>query len=291
MSGTLDDIVAEARAAADDGFATYWVAQLFGQDALTVLAVVGREVPDIELGTAVVPTYPRHPVMLAGQALTTNFATGGRLTLGIGPSHRIVIESLLGLSYDKPLRHMKEYLAVLLPLLDGQPAGFQGETYRVQSSVNVAGASRPSVIVSALGPQMLRLCGALTDGTVTWCVGTETLRTFTVPTLREAAEAAGRPAPRVICGLPICVTDDPDGARARAATIFAMYGQLPSYRAMMDREGVADASGLAIVGPEAEVREQLAVVAAAGATDFNASVIAGNPEEAARTRALLKAMI
>jgi alkanesulfonate monooxygenase SsuD/methylene tetrahydromethanopterin reductase-like flavin-dependent oxidoreductase (luciferase family) len=178
-----------------------------------------------------------------------------------------------------------------MPLLEGKPVSFDGETYRVHAAANVAGSSRPSVVVAALGPQMLRLCGALTDGTSTWCVGPETLRNFTVPTLREAAESAGRTSPRVVAAFPVCVTDDPDAARARAAQIFAIYAQLPSYRAMLDREGVADASGLAIVGSEAEVRDQIAEVAAAGVTDFNASMFPANPEEAARTRAVLKSFV
>jgi F420-dependent oxidoreductase-like protein len=289
--GTLEGLIADARQAEADGFDTFWMAQIFGLDALTALAIVGQEVPRIELGTAVVPTYPRHPMMLAQQALTTQVATGGRLALGIGTSHQIVVESMWGMSFDKPVRHVREYLSVLMPMLDGQPVAFDGETYRVHAQASVPGATRPAVLVAALGPQMLRLCGAVTDGTCTWCVGLDTLKSFTVPTLNEAAEAAGRPSPRVVCGLPICVTDDPDGARQRAAKVFAVYTQLPSYRAMMDREGVAGPADLAIVGDEASVRDQLAEVAAAGVTDFNASMFPGNREEGERTRALLRSLV
>jgi F420-dependent oxidoreductase-like protein len=291
MGGSLDGLIDEARQAEADGFHTFWMAQIFGFDALTALALVGREVPRIELGTAVIPTYPRHPMMLAQQALTTQLATGGRLALGIGTSHQIVVEAMWGMSFDKPVRHVREYLNVLMPMLEGKPVSFDGETYKVHAAASIPGATRPSVVVAALGPQMLRLCGALTDGTSTWCVGVDTLKTLTVPTLTEAAEAAGRPAPRVVCALPICVTDDVDGARARAAEVFAIYTQLPSYRAMMDREGVAGPADLAIVGPEAEVRGQLAEVAAAGVTDFNASIFPGNPEEGARTRAVLRGLL
>jgi 5,10-methylenetetrahydromethanopterin reductase len=286
-TGTLDDMVAEAEAARADGFHTYWAPQIFSFDTLTALAVVGRVVPDIELGTNVVPTYPRHPMMLAQQALTVQAAIGGRLALGIGLSHQIVVESMWGLSYGKPLRHLREYLSVLMPVLDGQPAAFSGDEYRVHAAAAVPGGTRPA----ALGPQMLRLCGEVTDGTSTWCVGLETVRTFTVPALTEAAEAAGRPAPRVVVAVPVCVTDDVDAAKARANTMFAIYNQLPSYRAMMDREGVADVSGLALVGSEAEVREQIAAFGAAGTTDFNASVFAGTPDEVARTRAVLKSLL
>ncbi|MFZ4810052.1 MAG: LLM class F420-dependent oxidoreductase [Ilumatobacteraceae bacterium] len=290
-TGTIDEVVAEARQAADDGFHTYWVAQIFGHDALTALAVVGREVPGIELGTAVVPTYPRHPMMLAQQALTVQAASGGRLALGIGLSHKIVVEALWGLSYDKPVRHLREYLSVLMPLLEGNPVGFQGETYRVQGAVTVAGGSRPSVLVAALGEQMMRVSGALTDGTSTWCVGLKTLRDFTVPSMRQAAADAERPEPRIVAALPVCVTDDVDAARARAEQVFAVYNTLPSYRAMMDREGVDGPKDLAIVGTEAEVLDQLAEAKAIGVTDLNAGVFPGNPEEAERTRAVLRSLV
>ena len=125
--GTIDDVVAEARQAEADGFDTYWAAQIFGHDALTALAVVAREVPRIELGTSVVPTYPRHPMMLAQQAMTVNAVSGGRLCLGIGLSHQIVIESMFGMSFDKPVRHLREYLSVLGPMSRGEAVSFDGD--------------------------------------------------------------------------------------------------------------------------------------------------------------------
>ncbi|HRC49072.1 MAG: TIGR03564 family F420-dependent LLM class oxidoreductase [Ilumatobacteraceae bacterium] len=291
-AGTIDDVVAEATAARQLGAHTFWSSQIFGHDALTVLAVVGREVPGIELGTAVVPTYPRHPMMLAQQALSTQAAINSRgdagLCLGIGLSHKIVVESMWGLSYDKPVRHLKEYLSVLMPLLEGKPVSFAGEEFRVNGGVSVPGSSRPSVLVAALGPQMLRVTGALADGTSTWCVGPKTLAELTIPTLRQAAADAGRPEPRVAVALPVCVTDDVAGARARAAQVFAVYDTLPSYKTMMNREGVDGPGGLAIVGTEAEVRDQIAELASIGVTDFNAGVFAANPDEVARTNSVLR---
>src|SRR6516164_7949494 len=151
-SGSLDDVVAEARRAAADGYASYWVAQVFGLDALTAFAIVGREVPGIELGTAVVPTYPRHPAVLAQQALTTQAAVGGRLALGIGLSHKLVIEGMYGYSFDKPLRHMREYLEILVPLVHGEPASFDGETVHAHIAIDVQGATPCPVLLAALGP-------------------------------------------------------------------------------------------------------------------------------------------
>lgn len=289
--GTLDQLVAEAKSAAEAGFASFWVSQIFGHDALTALAVIGREVPLIELGTAVVPTYPRHPVMLAQQALTVNAAAGGRLALGIGLSHQVVIDSILGMSYDKPVRHLREYLSVLMPLLEGTPVSFDGDDFRVHAGISVPGGSRPGVFVAALGEQTLRVAATLADGTITWCTGPETLRSHTIPTLRAAAEAAGRPDQRVISALPVCVTDDRASALGRAAGIFKMYGQLPSYRAMLDKEGAAGPADIAIVGAEAEVGDRIRALGEIGVTDFSAVEFGGNPDEVAGTRALLKTLL
>jgi 5,10-methylenetetrahydromethanopterin reductase len=276
--------------AADDGFASAWISNIFGLDALTALAVAGSPVPGIELGTAVVPTYPRHPAVLAQQALTTATALGGRLTLGIGLSHKIVIEDMYGYSFDRPARHMREYLSILLPLLDGETASFQGETMRAGIGLSTPRPGRVPVLLAALAPQMLRLAGQRTDGTVLWMTGTATVRDYIVPSIRAAAEAAGRPSPRVVCILPVCVTDDPDGARARANRVLAIYGQLPSYRAMLDREGAAQPGDVVLTGDEDAVAAQIAALEEAGVTDFVAAEYSRG-EEQARTRALLKSLI
>jgi F420-dependent oxidoreductase-like protein len=290
-TGTIDDIVAEARQVEAEGFASYFVPQIFGHDALTALAIVGREGGRIELGTSVVPTYPRHPMMLAQQCLTVNAACDGRLTLGIGLSHQVVIEQMMGMSYDKPVRHLREYLSVLGPLSRGESVSFAGEVYRTHAAVSVPGARPFGIVVAALGPQMLRVTAQLADGTLTWCTGPETLRTHIVPTITAAADEAGRPAPRVIAALPVCVTDDVAAATARAARLFAVYGQLPSYRAMLDREGAAGPADIAIAGGEVEVVDRIAALADIGVTDFAAVEFPGNPDEAARTRAALRSLL
>jgi F420-dependent oxidoreductase-like protein len=290
--GGIDDVVASAKRVADEGFASYWMPQIFGLDALTSLAVVGREVPGIELGTAVVPTYPRHPMMLAAQALTTQVISGGRLTLGIGLSHQVVIEGMFGFSFDKPVRHMREYLSILMPLVRGESVSFSGETLTFNGSVQIAGATPLPVLIAALGPKMLKLAGSLTDGTITWMTGPSTLESHTVPAITKAAAEAGRPAPRIAVGLPVCVTDDPDGARERAGRVFAVYDSLPSYKAMLDREGAGGPADVAIVGDEATVTAGVRRLADAGTTDFAAveygSVSKGDRE---RTRQLLRSLL
>jgi F420-dependent oxidoreductase-like protein len=285
MTGLREQI----QRAADDGFGSVWISNIFGLDALTALAVAGRDVPGIELGTAVVPTYPRHPAALAQQALTAAAATGGRLTLGIGVSHKIVIEDMYGYGYGQPLRHMREYLAVLLPLLDRRPASFTGTTVRANIGLNVPGEGRVPVLLAALGTQMLTLAGQQAEGTVLWMTGPATVRDHVAPTLAAAAAAAGRPSPRVVCILPVCVTGDPAAARERASKIFSIYGELPSYRAMLDREGATGPGDVAIVGDEDAVAAQIRGLAEAGVTDFVAGEYARG-DEAARTRALLRSL-
>lgn len=288
---SIDGLIAEAKQAEQQGFSSYWMPQIFGPEALTTLAVIGREVPRIELGTSVIPTYPRHPMTLAQHALTTNAIVGGRLCLGIGLSHKVVIEDMMGMSFDKPLRHMREYLSILMPLLESQSVSFAGETLTAHAGLTIPGASRCGVVVAALGPQMLALAAQMADGTLTWCTGPETLRTLTIPTINAAAERLGRPAPRVIAALPVCVTNDVAAARARAAEVFAVYGQLPSYRAMLDHEGAAGPADIAIVGSADEVSSRIAALADIGVTDFAAVEFGATPDEVAATRDAVRSLL
>ncbi len=290
-TATIDDVVADVRTAEEQGFHAYWVPQIFGYDALTLLAVVGRETERIELGTSVIPTYPRHPAMLAAQALTTQQACGGRLTLGIGLSHQPVIEHMFGMSFEKPVRHLREYLDVLMPLVSGERVEAHGETISANLALDVPSTQPVPVQVAALGPQMLKLAGARTAGTITWMTGPRTIADHTAPTLRTAAEEAGNPEPFVTSGVPVCVTDDVEGTRARAAQVYAIYGQLPSYRAMLDREGLEGPADLAIIGDEETVARRIRDFADAGVTDLAASEFASGDDERTRTRALLRSLL
>jgi F420-dependent oxidoreductase-like protein len=279
---TIDKLVARGREVERRGFSTLWMANIFSLDAIFTLGFVGRETERIELATAVVPTYPRHPHAMAQEALTANQAARGRFTLGIGLSHRLVIEDMFGLSYEKPARHMREYLQVLRPLLRREPVKFSGEVYRVSASVDVA-APAPPVLIAAMGDAMLRVAGELADGTVLWMTGAKTVAAHVAPKLRAAANAAGRPAPRIAAGIPIALTNDPDGARQWAATNLVVYGQLPSYRAMLDKEGLAGPADLALVGDERTLDAGLARLRDAGVTDFVASIVPSDPGADART--------
>ena len=287
---TIAEAVEATKQAEADGFASVWFSNIFGLDAMTVCAVAGAATSTIELGTFVVPTFPRHPHAMAQQASSTNDAAGGRFTLGIGLSHQIVIEMMFGMSYDRPARHMEEYLSVLMPLLHEGKVQHSGEVYKVQGNLEANGAPNPpSVVVAALGPKMLEITGRLADGTATWTTGVKTLGDHIVPTITAAAEKAGRPAPRIIAGLPVCVTEDPDAARELAAKQFAVYGTLPAYRAMLDREGAATPGDIAVVGDEEAVAKQIGELADAGVTDFGGSLY-GSPEQIARGRDLLRSL-
>jgi 5,10-methylenetetrahydromethanopterin reductase len=290
-TASIDEAIQDVRRAEQQGFASYWVPQIFGYDALTLLAVVGRDTSRIELGTSVVPTYPRHPAMLAAQALTTQKAAGGRFSLGIGLSHQPVIEHMFGMSFEKPVRHLREYLEILMPLVDGRSVSFTGETLVANLTLDVPDPEPVPVMVAALGPQMLALAGARTAGTITWMTGPRTIEEHTGPLLRKAAADAGNPDPRIVCGLPVCVTDDVDGARARAAKTYAIYGQLPSYRAMLDREGADGPADVAILGDEKAVASRISDLADAGVTDFAASEFGTSAEERTRTRAVLQSLL
>jgi F420-dependent oxidoreductase-like protein len=218
-------------------------------------------------------------------------ASGGRFTLGIGLSHKIVVENMFGLSYDKPVRHLREYLSVLMPLSRNQFANFDGEMYKVHAAISAKGSDGFSVVVAALGEQMLRVTAAIADGTLTWCTGPVTLANHIVPSITKAADEFGRPAPRVIAALPVCVTDDRAGAAARAAETFAAYGGLPSYRAMLDREGVAGPADIAIIGSAAEVQDRVGALAGIGVTDFAAVEFGATPDEVRNTREALKGLL
>lgn len=290
-SGSFDAIVADAKASADAGFASYWLPQIVQQaEAMNLIGAAAQHVQGIRFGTSVVPTYPRHPMVMAEQAMTTSMLTGGNFTLGIGLSHKPVVEGMWGHSFDKPVRHAREYLEALMPLLAGEAVSFAGETITARGRLAIK-AAQPPVLLAALGPQMLKLAGARCAGTITWMTGAATLAGLTVPTISEAAADAGRPAPEIAAGFPIWVTDDVDAARANAATTFLVYGRLPSYRAMLDHEGLGGPEDLAIIGDEATCAGRMAELVAAGVTQFAASEFADNPEDRARTRAFLTTQI
>ncbi len=288
LGAGVNDVAEHAAVAEADGFSTYWLNQTSGTDALTLIAAMGATTSTIEFATAVIPTWGRHPHVLAGQALTVQAATNDRLALGIGVAHRPSVEDRYHVPFERPVRHLREYLDVLQPLLTERRVDVVGEIWSCTGDVLAPPAAPPPVLVAALGPQFLRLTGKRADGTVLWLVGPKTVAEHIVPTINDAAAEAGRPEPRVVASVPVSVTDRPDEVRASIGEILVGYNDLPSYRAMLDREGAATAGDVAIIGNEDEVREGLAAFADAGATDFAAVEFGLHGDEFSRTRALLK---
>ena len=276
-SRNIDDLKKQVHEANTLGYSTFWTPQIFNLDALTALAVIAESVEGIRLGTSVIPTYPRHPMMLAQQALTVNQVSNGRLDLGIGLSHKPVVEGMWGISFDAPVGHMSDYLQILMALLHDGTISYGGKHLTSRGGIDVP-ADAPPVLVAALGPQMLKLVGRVADGTVTWMTGPETIRNHISPIINAAAEEAGRPVPQVIAAVPVCITSDLDIAEEYAKRDFGFYGDLPSYRAMLEREGLANSWDIALSGSFEEVAEGLQKYSDSGGTQVVAAVY--GPDEA-----------
>ena len=284
---SIDDVVRLGKEIEEAGLDHVWLANIFSFDAITTLALIGRETSRVRLGTAVTPTYPRHPGALAQQAMTTAAATTNRFTLGVGLSHQVVIENMFGMSYEKPAKHMREYLSVLMPLLRGETASFQGEQYSVQGlTLDIPGGTDVPVVVAALGPSMIKLTAEMADGTNTWMVGPKTMEEHIIPSF----QAAGKSDPDIVAGMPIVLTTNIDDAKEKIAQNLTVYGQLPSYRAMLDREGAVGPADIAIVGDENQLRGQIKRFQDMGVTDFNAAIMDTEDGAYARTLEFLGSM-
>ncbi|HEX7166334.1 MAG TPA: TIGR03564 family F420-dependent LLM class oxidoreductase [Acidimicrobiales bacterium] len=294
-AASIDRMVDQVVEAEAEGFTSMWFAGAIGTDPLLVLPLAGRATKTIELGTSIVQTYPRHPVLMAQQAAAVGLAIGaGRFTLGVGVSHRPAIEGVYGLSYDENAQHLREYLSVLGPLLDEGKVSFTGDQFTATAELRMRPAERVPVLVAALASKALRSAGELADGTITWMANRVAIESHVAPRIAEAAEGAGRHAPRVVVGLPIAVTDDVDAGRQAAAEQFAGYGVLPNYQRILARGGLSSPAEAAIVGPEDEVAKELEALVAAGATDVWAAIFpVGDDRRASRhrTRALLRDLL
>lgn len=289
----IDAIAAHAAEAEADGFAHYWINQSIGTpDALTTLAVVGGATSSIELGTAVVPTFPRHPLMLATQALTTQEIVGNRLTLGIGLAHKEPIESTLGVPFAKPAQHMAEYLDVLLPMLTDRTADADGEFWsgHFEGFAGLGEARAPGVLLAAMGPRMLRLASERTDGTILWLAGPTTIDSHVRPALEASRPADAGPA-RIVASVPVCVTDRAEEVRSMVDAMLGSYNDLPSYRRVMDRDGSEGPGAASLLGDEDEVSTMIERYADAGCTDFAPVEFTLTEEEATATRSLLVSLL
>jgi F420-dependent oxidoreductase-like protein len=292
-----NDLVDNARWAEEVGLASGWVPYVpWSLDAMVALTIAGRETSRLELGTAVIPTYPFHPQAMARAALSVNGAIGGRLTLGIGPSHQSVIEKFYGYAYDRPGVHTRAYVEALHSAFSGSGrVEAHGEFFEFSGIFSVPGAPpAPSLLLAALAPYMLRLAGERADGTILWLADEHALESYVLPTITAAATAAGRPAPRVVVGMPMAICDDMAEARANAARIWSTYAEIPTYSRMLNRGSSAQPEDVVFIGDEATVAARLRRYGELGATDVLAAPFGwGSAKDSilARTREFLASVV
>ena len=266
-AGTLQEQISQIVEAEKAGFDSLWAAHIMDIDVMTMLSMAAEQTTRIEIGTAVTPTFLRHPIAMAQQALTVQKVANGRFTLGLGVNHKPVVEGRLGMKFHRPWRHMFEYLNIVHSLTREGKVDYEGEIFSANTQFTMSSLPEIPVLLAALGPRMLNTAGELADGTITWMTGTETLRRYIVPTINDAAHKVGREKPRVVAAVPLSITDDRDSAFEQADKYFGGYGQLPSYRAMLDREGVESSAEMALIGNEKEVETMLKDYSEAGATE------------------------
>jgi F420-dependent oxidoreductase-like protein len=289
-----------ARWADDAGFATVWVPQIPDEfDALTAATLVGGATSRIEIGTAVVPVQPRHPIALAQQALSVQAVCGGRLSLGLGVSHHWIIDDMLGLPYEKPAATMRNYLDVLDQAFRGPgPVDVENEQFRVHNPLDITDVGPTPVLLAALGPMMLRIAGERTDGTILWMADERAIATHVAPQITKAAESAGRKPPRIVAGVPVCLCrdDEVDVAVARTNRVLAEAETSPNYQRLLDQGDAQQVGDLLAAGSESAIEKRLQAFVDAGATDISIRVVSiGDTREERvasqdRTRELLASL-
>lgn len=275
--GKVDRLRADARWAEEAGLASVWIPQIPDEfDALTAATLVGLETERIEIGTAVVPIQPRHPIALAQQTLSTQAVCQGRLSLGLGVSHHWIIHEMLGLPYERPMATMRAYLDVLEVALAGPgKVDVENEMFRVHNPLDITDVVPTPVLVAALGPAMLRLAGERTDGTILWMADERAVGSHVAPRLTKAAEAAGRPEPRIVAGIPVCLCADGevDVAVERTNRILAEAEISPNYRRLLEHGDAQDVGDILAAGSESSIERRLRAFGDAGVTDVSVRIV------------------
>ncbi|GAC1316210.1 MAG: LLM class F420-dependent oxidoreductase [Acidimicrobiales bacterium] len=297
----VERMVDAVRWAEEAGLATVWIPQIPDEfDALTAAAVVGASSSRIEIGTAVVPVQPRHPVALAQQALSVQAVCEGRLTLGLGVSHHWVIREMLGLPYERFVPTMSAHLDVLEQAFRGPgPVAVENEFFSVHMPLDITDVTPTPILLAALGPRMLQLCGERTSGTILWMADERAIGSHISPTLTRAAEAAGHPSPRIVAGIPVCLCAEGeiDVAVARTNRLLSEAEVSPNYQALLERGDARQVGDILAAGSEATIEKRLRSFADAGVTDISVRVVPigdGRDERMAsamRTRQLLASLV
>ncbi len=276
-STKVERMLADARWAEDAGLASVWVPQIPDEfDALTAATLIGTQTTRIEIGTAVVPVQPRHPIALAQHVLSTQTVCDGRLTLGLGVSHHWVIDEMLGLAYEHPVATMRAYLDVLDQALAGPGmVDVENDQFRVHNPIDITDVTPTPVMIAALGPMMLRLAGERTDGTILWLADERAIGSHVAPTITDAAAAAGRPAPRIVAGVPVCLCrdDEVDVAVERANRVLSEAEVSPNYQKLLDHGDARSVGDILAAGSESSIEKRLRSFADAGTTDVSVRVV------------------
>jgi F420-dependent oxidoreductase-like protein len=280
-------LVSDAEAAEQAGFTSIWVPQIPDEfDALTAIALMGRATAKVELATAVMPIQTRHPIAMAQQALANQAICGGRFTLGLGPSHHWIVSDMLGLPYERPAYQVRNYLEVLNAAFAGPgPVDVENDEYRVHNPLDVTDIVPTPILVAALAPVMLRLAGEMASGTILWMADERAIGEHVVPRITRAAETAGRPAPRIVAGVPVvlCLNDEVDDARARANKVLGHAEYSPNYQRLIEHGDATDVGDTMAAGDEATVLARLRRYRDAGVTDLAARVLPLGENTAARS--------
>jgi 5,10-methylenetetrahydromethanopterin reductase len=279
-------LVEHAQSAEEAGYTSIWVPQVPDDfDALTAVALMGTATSRVELGTAVMPIQTRHPVAMAQQALSNQAVCEGRFTLGLGPSHHWIVEDMLGLTYDRPARLVRNYLEVLNAALAAPgPVDVENGDYCVHNPLDVTDIAPTPILLAALAPVMLRVAGERASGTILWMADERAIGDHIAPRITKAAEEAGRPRPRIVAGIPVvlCPNEEADAARARANQVLGHAEYSPNYERLLEHGDATDVGDLCAAGDEEAVVARLRSFRDAGATDLAVRVLPLGPDRVAR---------
>ncbi len=242
MGGDVPTVVARIQDLEARGIEAAWLTSGgAGPDALTTFAAAAAVTDRILMGTSIIPTYPRHPIVSVAQTQVVAQLAPGRFRLGLGPSHKVSIEPMFGIEHNAPLTNLREYIQVVKALLWEGQVDYDGAQYHGHGSLPGAPAPDVPVMASALRRRSFRLCGEVADGAISWVCPGQYLRDVALPEMKRGAEMGGRDVPPLIAHAPVCVSDNPDEVREAARAQLANYPRSPFYQEMFAASGHPEA--------------------------------------------------
>lgn len=277
MARKVAKLVSDIQWAESAGLDSAWMPQVPNDfDCLTMVALMAANTSRIELGTAVVPLQAQHPIALARQALSVHAMSGGRLALGVGPSHHWIVRDMLGLPYEKPAAYTRDYLEVLNAAISGPGAvDVENDSFTVHNPTVLSADTPMPVLVSALGPVMLQIAGEQADGTSLWMADEKAIGEHIAPKITKAAAQAGKPAPRIVAGIPVtlCANSEIEEAKERANRVLAEAETSPNYQRLLDRGEARNVGDLLAAGDMEAILGRFQRFADAGVTDLSVRLL------------------